>query len=830
VDGVTTFGNLVKSIGAPIRTRKHRTPRDGIHLLFAHPGESVKNSAGQIAAGVDTRGDGGYIILPPSKTETGEYRVESDIASAPLPEWLVGLFRRHGIMAARAGTERSAGPPVTPAPAREAAELTKTTRMANYVQAAVDKEMHRVAGAAEGTRNATLNEAAFALGQLVGAGVLFRGDAERALLDGAFRCGLSEHEAAGTIRSGLNGGQNEPRRLPEASRDDSRSRGGASAESRPAATRAPVLPTFHIVTAAPHEAPDEWEPTAPLGGLSANPPGWPWAAFPFPLREMGEAIERTFGVSPEMAGAAVLGVASIALGNKAKVVLKRDHWQFGNLFFLVTADVAAGKTPVTRAAQAPLIEWYREHRRQWVADCRTWQAGKNIREAQIRGLEDQAKRHSAGNEDDGELHRLQQEIERLRSEIGDRPAEPVLFCDDVTSEALGRRMAERGGAIGVLSGEARKILSIAKGRYVEGGDIDLWLAGHAGEYKRVDRSSRDKPPYEIAEACLAAMIMTQPDSLQAMGDSECLRESGFLARWLYLLPEHNRGSYPVESVPAAVAMRYSGVIRALVDMRLAELEDGASAPHLVTLHTAAFERWREFHDATITEISEARETRTGTYLQWLSKLPEHVARLALLFHATRFAADGRLAQINTELDDAIRLADVLKVHARRAFALMGADAETARARKVWTWLDKNREKLRGWRNDEGLPAVEAAKAKDLHRYEVAGVRNSAEAEAALRLLADKGYVQAVDVRPPNGKAQRLFYLRPADNVTRATSVWAHPIHPIDPTQEPQNRANRVNRGTARPEAHTSSDARGSSRPALSTVADGIEPEMEEGEL
>jgi len=105
---------------------------------------------------------------------------------------------------------------------------------------------------------------------------------------------------------------------------------------------------------------------------------------------------------------------------------------------------------------------------------------------------------------------------------------------------------------------------------------------------------------------------------------------------------------------------------------------------------------------------------------------------------------------------------------------MGADTDTARARKVWTWLDRNRAKLRDWRESEGLAGVEAAKAKDVHRYEVAGVKNSTEAEAALLLLADKGYLQAVDIRPPAGKAQRLFFMRPPDD--------ARPIHPIHPTE------------------------------------------------
>lgn len=759
LDGWAAWATLAD--GRDVRTRAHRTPRGGFHLLFAYPGEPVKNSAGTIAAGVDTRGDGGYIILPPSRAAAGEYRVETEGELAPLPAWLCGILRQHGIMGAPAAFDWDTpiGPehdrPLPPGCPPSAARLIAS-------------------GVPEGQRNAR----AFAVAVQLRDEGHPRETVERHVLTFARNCKppLEDAKALATVASAFTREPREPARDPN----------GAAYYGKRA-------PAFHIVTETPKEAPDTWEPPAPLGGLSEPPPLWPWEALPPSLRHMGEAIERTFNVSAEMAGAAVLGVASIALGNKARVMLKRDHKQFGNLFFMTGADVAAGKTPVTKAAQAPLVEWQRERREDWQRACREWEACKAVAEARIRGLEDQAKRYATGKAEDIEPEALQRDIARLKDQIGDRPPEPVLFCADATSEALGRRMQERAGAIGVLSGEARKILAIAKGRYVEGGDIDLWLAGHAGDYLRVDRSAKDKPSYEIAEACIAAAIMTQPDSLQSLGDCEALRESGFLARWLYLIPAHNRGAYPVESVPADVAEGYGQTIRALVDLPLTAFDDGTPAPHLVTLHGTAFERWRAYHDATLREIGETRETKPGSYLQWLSKLAEHVARVALLFHACRHVEGARLGEIGTEIEDAIRLAEALKVHARRAFALMGADADTARARKVWTWLDRNRGKLRELREAERLPGAEAVKAKDVHRYEVAGVRNSGEAEAVLLLLADKGYLQAVDVRPPAGKAQRLFYLRPPDPEPPAAGETPRPIFPIHPTEGGQNRVSRVNR-------------------------------------
>jgi hypothetical protein len=735
VDGIEAFSAVVKTAGAPIRTRKHRTPRGGLHLFFRHPGEPVKNTAGEIAPGVDTRGDGGYVILPPSTTAAGCYTVETDTAPAPMPAWLAEMLRQYGIMArpepATPPAARQSAPAPIPGMPRSAAALL-------------------AAGAPEGQRNTRALALAVQLRD-EGHG---RAAVEGLVLEFAGRCTppLPEQEARAAVGSAFTRPPREPARDP---------------------TRQPEhrQPAFPVVATAPHEAPDPWEAPAPLGGMCEPPPPWPWPALPPALRDMGEAIMETFNTSNEMAAAAVLGVASIALSNKARVELKRDHRQFSNLFFLVAAGVASGKTPVTRAAQGPLVDWQRERREAWKLACDQWDARQKRVWAMIHGFEDEAKRLARGSTEGRDAAAIEREIARLRGELEDRPPEPILFCGDATSEALGRRMQERAGAIGVLSGEARKILSIAKGRYVEGGDIDLWLAGHAGDYLRVDRSAKDKPSYEIPEACLSALIMTQPDSLQSLGEAECLRESGFLARWLYLIPEHDRGAYPVESIPATVAGRYARTVRALIDLPRASLEDGTPAPHLVRLAPDAFDCWRAFHDSTVREIGETRETRPGSFLQWLSKLPEHVARLALLFHACQHAEGAPLGRIERNtIEDAILLAGVLAVHARRAFAIMGGDVETARARKVWSWLDRNRDKLRTWREKEGLP-VEAVKPRELDRHGVAGVENVTEAEAVLMLLADKGYVQGVDIRPPTaGRPTRLFYLRPPDKIAKPDKI------------------------------------------------------------
>ena len=86
----THFGTLPATVEA-------RTGGGGRHLYFAHPGGLVRNHAG-LAQGIDLRGDGGYVVAPPSLHPSGlRYAWKAgcapgDLPVAPLPGWLLRWF------------------------------------------------------------------------------------------------------------------------------------------------------------------------------------------------------------------------------------------------------------------------------------------------------------------------------------------------------------------------------------------------------------------------------------------------------------------------------------------------------------------------------------------------------------------------------------------------------------------------------------------------------------------------------------------------------------------------------------------------------------------
>ena len=68
-----------------------RTPRGGRHFWFRQNGTSFRNTSGDLAHYVDTRADGGYVLVPPSvvdgKPYTWAVEIETPENLPPLPAW-----------------------------------------------------------------------------------------------------------------------------------------------------------------------------------------------------------------------------------------------------------------------------------------------------------------------------------------------------------------------------------------------------------------------------------------------------------------------------------------------------------------------------------------------------------------------------------------------------------------------------------------------------------------------------------------------------------------------------------------------------------------------
>jgi hypothetical protein len=92
--GEASLQRLVQAHGPVPWTVECHTGGGGRHLYFAHPGGVVHNRAG-FRPGLDLRGDGGYVVAPPSIHPSGRVYTWAPTgdperaAPAPLPAWLL---------------------------------------------------------------------------------------------------------------------------------------------------------------------------------------------------------------------------------------------------------------------------------------------------------------------------------------------------------------------------------------------------------------------------------------------------------------------------------------------------------------------------------------------------------------------------------------------------------------------------------------------------------------------------------------------------------------------------------------------------------------------
>jgi hypothetical protein len=83
-----------------------RTGGGGFHYVFKHPGGEIRNFCRKLPS-LDLRGDGGYVVAPPSVHNSGNvYEWILKEPPAPVPEWLLKLIVRESREAERTPPER----------------------------------------------------------------------------------------------------------------------------------------------------------------------------------------------------------------------------------------------------------------------------------------------------------------------------------------------------------------------------------------------------------------------------------------------------------------------------------------------------------------------------------------------------------------------------------------------------------------------------------------------------------------------------------------------------------------------------------------------------
>jgi Bifunctional DNA primase/polymerase, N-terminal len=209
IDGPASLEKLIEKYEPLPETRMSLTPRGGEQHFFRWNDDfNIRSSTSKIGAGLDVRGAGGYVILPPSVRIDGiAYRWVNLLPPVDAPQWLIDLAMK----SAHDGTPGTVRRLASCAPTVNAS----SARVHAWARSALKIACDRIANAPTGKRNAVLNAEAFSIFQLVAAGYLDDEQVRARLLEAACACGIDadygEPSIINTINSAASAGMNQPR-------------------------------------------------------------------------------------------------------------------------------------------------------------------------------------------------------------------------------------------------------------------------------------------------------------------------------------------------------------------------------------------------------------------------------------------------------------------------------------------------------------------------------------------------------------------------------------------------------------------------------------------
>lgn len=684
-----------EAVHGPFTGPLAKTGGGGWHALFLPPGIPVPCRQG-IAPGVDVRGDGGYVVAPPSGHVSGEVYGWVRGPETPLqaiPASLLELL---------AGAPALTPPALLP-PAPEVAgapAISPATEPPPVVDVALEEIVSALAVIPALERQIWL-EVGMALHST-------RDPGARAAWDAWSRT------------------------CPEKFDPDDQEKTWRG--FHPRANDIGIKTLYHIayqhgwggwqtnghVPAEPAVARESFEaatpPPMPFPIAAALPPALSW------LRDWWQAVAHAYQVPTDMPAMLCLPYVSVAIAKHLEIHIVGTWREQSALWTLIPMESGERKSAILHELAKPLFAWQIKERARADEAIATWTADYGV--ATRMAKEAIAKASKDGNVISARHAEL--EVQRLKVA---QPFRPQIVVTDATNEGIAKALSRNHERLLLAAPEA-DALEVVLGRYSVGNQsaMGAFLSGHAGDHFAPARVGDGSP--ELDEPALSVALAPQPDSVQRLLASPEAHAKGFCARFLYAMPASRMGWREIvpQGVPESLEVRWHRALTWLLERPF------PARPESVRLSQDALSLFLAF----AAEIEEAMRTRfeegsrTSPSPAWYSKLPGAIARIALTLYGLQVADDPRrAAEVDVDtMEAALAWAPYLEAHHRRA---MGAeDRDSGIARRVLDWLERT-----GIKEFSRRQAFQALKGP---RRSVSSVR---DIEEALRQLVDGRRLEAL---------------------------------------------------------------------------------------
>jgi hypothetical protein len=628
-------------------TRKATTGK-GYHLYWRiDPDREVRNAQRHprtgwpflTMPGAEVRGEGGYVILPPSRHPTGRlYTWENEGEAMSAPAALLAVVtqpkrRQSETKAKSLADDRNGSGIDTP-----------------YGLKALESECRDIRAACDGEQESALNTGALRIGALVSGGELAHATARRELI------------SAGLAMASFDPGNEWTHEAVAAKVDRALLDGAAN-------PRSAQRPGQHRDWPEPLSLGDELLPVMPceVEMLPAALGSW-----------LGDIAER-MNVPLDMVAIPALVAAGSLIGRRVGIrPQQHTDWQeAGNLWGCVVAPPGAKKSPAASEALAPLKAL--EH------DAAKGNGEIMAEHERAMRAHKLASEH-ADNAARGALKKGDDPLSALSALAPppDLPAERRYLTSDATAEKLGEICAANPHGVAVHRDELLSLFTEldrderagARGFFLSG-----WNGNESYTFDRIGRGTIRIPAVNIS-----LFGTTQPDRLARYMTNSLQRFNDGMVQRLQLLAWPDFSSPYVECDRAAIsearqaAWRFYSELATIDTQELRADWDGSAGPghfpflRFATDAQALFSAWMEGLEAKV-RGGELEPALTAH----LSKYRGLVPRLALLCH---IANDASGPVSREALQMAIRWGEYLETHARRAYGAIALDNASA-ARSVW---------------------------------------------------------------------------------------------------------------------------------------------------
>jgi len=420
---------------------------------------------------------------------------------------------------------------------------------------------------------------------------------------------------------------------------------------------------------------------------------FPTETLPEPVRTFVREASAAIGCDPSYVALPLLAGLASAIGNTRRIQLKPGWSEPSIVWTAIVGDSGTMKSPALELALRP------------------------VRDRQHLAMKEHAK---AMEQFESELKRYERDLaqwKRARQGSADPPTAPKrpvadrCWCDDSTIEAVAELLANQPRGLLLVRDELAGWIG-AFDRYAktQGGDVPKWLEMFGGRPIIVDRKTND--PLYVPRAAVSITGGIQPKILKRVLTQE-YRENGLAARLLLAWPPRR----PKRWSEAEIAPSTFAAVAAVFE-RLYSLEFGGTGcggerqPVLMGLTPEAKKAWVRFHD----EHSEEQMDLAADLAAAWSKLEAYAARLALIVHLVRWAAQDESLKTPHAVDETsmrmgIELARWFGHEARRIYAMLDESEEESELRQLIEWIERRggcvtvRDLTRGLRRYRGSPVA-----------------------------------------------------------------------------------------------------------------------------